>query len=165
MQTSDQRCMPPERQSSETPASEAMHVWLVFSKAAHAVERNARNSVAALGLGLSDFAVLEVLLHKGAQAVNVIGKKVLLTSGSIITAVDRLESRKLVHRTPDPQDQRARLVQLTAEGRRIIKEAFRRHSRDMEEIIAVLNLSERLELTRLLKKLGLFAASRLKRRG
>ena len=40
---------------------------------------------------MSDFAVLEALLHKGAQPVNVIGKRVFLTSGSITTAIDRLE--------------------------------------------------------------------------
>src|SRR5437762_1600154 len=96
------------------------HVWLILWKAARAVEQNAINSVSRLGLGLSDFAVLEVLLHKGAQPVNVIGRKILLTSGSITTAIDRLESRKLVRRTPHPEDQRTRLVQLTEKGKRLI---------------------------------------------
>jgi MarR family transcriptional regulator, 2-MHQ and catechol-resistance regulon repressor len=141
----------------------ATHVWLVLSKAAHAVEQNAVSSISGLGLGLSDFAVLEVLLHKGAQPVNVIGKRILLTSGSITTAIDRLESRNLVHRTPHPEDQRARLVQLTNRGKRLIETAFRQHSLDMEETMAVLTPSERVELTRLLKKVGLFAAARLKR--
>jgi MarR family 2-MHQ and catechol resistance regulon transcriptional repressor len=68
----------------------------VLWKAAHAIEQNALRSVSALGLGLSEFAVLEVLLHKSPQPVNVIGEKVLLTSGSITAAVDRLESKKLV---------------------------------------------------------------------
>jgi len=46
----------------------------------------------------SDFAVLEALLHKGPLPVNEIGKKVLLTSGSMTVAVDRLEQRRLVER-------------------------------------------------------------------
>src|SRR5712692_8134164 len=65
-------------------------------KAAPAIEQNAIRSGSALGLGRSDFAVLEVLLHKGPQPVNIIGRKVLLTSGSITAAVDRLQSRKLL---------------------------------------------------------------------
>ncbi len=140
-----------------------MHVWLVLWKAARAVEQNATNSVAGLGLGLSDFAVLEVLLHKGPQPVNVIGKKILLTSGSITTAIDRLESRKLVHRMPHPEDQRARLVELTERGRRLIRCAFRQHAHDMEETMAVLTPGERVQLVRLLKKVGLFAAERLEK--
>jgi len=87
------------------PSGEAAsHVWWVLRRAAHAIEQNAVRSISALGLGLSEFAVLEVLLHKGPQPVNVIGKKVLLTSGSITAAVDRLESKKLVRRTADTGD-------------------------------------------------------------
>jgi MarR family transcriptional regulator, 2-MHQ and catechol-resistance regulon repressor len=139
----------------------ATHVWLILWKAARAVEQNAISSVSGLGLGLSDFAVLEALLHKGSQPVNVIGKKILLTSGSITSAIDRLESRKLVHRTPHPQDRRARLVELTEKGKRLIECAFRKHALDIEETIAVLTQGERLELIRLLKKVGRFAAARL----
>jgi MarR family transcriptional regulator, 2-MHQ and catechol-resistance regulon repressor len=140
------------------------HVWLVLWKAARAVEQNAMNSVSGLGLGLSDFAVLEVLLHKGPQPVNVIGKKILLTSGSITTAIDRLELRKLVQRTPHPEDQRARIVRLTGQGKQLIEDAFRQHALDMEETMGVLTPGERRELTRLLKKVGIFAAARLNNR-
>jgi len=136
-----------------------IHVWLILRKATAAVEQNARNSVSRLGLGLSDFAVLEMLFHKGPQLINVIGKKVLLTSGSITTAIDRLESRKLVRRTADQEDRRARLVELTEKGRSLIECAFRRHAQDMEASVAVLAPAERLHLMRLLKKLGFFAAS------
>ena len=139
--------------------TEATHVWLVLWKAAHSVGQNARASVSALGLGLSDFAVLEAILHKGPQTVNAIGKKVLLTSGSITTAIDRLETRKLVHRTPHPEDQRARIVQLTSEGKRVIEGAFRQHALDMEKTMSVLSCRERVELVRLLKKVGRFAAA------
>ena len=139
----------------------ATHIWLVLSKAAKSVEQNAMASISGLGLGLSDFAVLELLLHKGPQSINVIGKRVLLTSGSISTAIDRLEAKNFVIRTPHPEDLRARLVQLTAKGRRVIECAFSRHEADMEQIMSALTPAERRELVYLLKKLGLFAAARL----
>ena len=144
--------------NSETGAP---HVWLVLSRAARAIQQNAINSVLGLGLGLSEFAALEVLLHKGPQPVNVIGKKVLLTSGSITAAIDRLESRNLVRRTADLQDRRARIVHLTESGKRLIEDAFQRHAIDMEETLSVLRPVERAELVRLLKKAGLWAAARL----
>src|SRR6266446_5292033 len=144
------------------PSGEAAsHVWWVLRRAAHAIEQNAVRSISALGLGLSEFAVLEVLLHKGPQPVNVIGKKVLLSSGSITAAVDRLEAKKLVRRTADRGDLRARIVQLTKRGRRLIERAFQEHAIDMEETMAVLRSSERTELVRLLKKVGMWAAARL----
>jgi MarR family 2-MHQ and catechol resistance regulon transcriptional repressor len=146
---------------SSSSSKAATHVWLVLWKAAHAIEQNAIRSVSASGLGLSEFAVLEALLHKGPQPVNVIGKKVLLTSGSITAAVDRLESRGLLQRTADPGDRRSRIVQLTEKGRHLIERAFQKHAQDMEETIAILRLGERVELVRLLKKVGLWAAARL----
>ncbi len=141
----------------------ASRVWLILWKAARAVEQNAVGSIAGLGLGLSDFAVLEILLHKGPQPVNIIGKKVLLTSGSITAAIDRLESKNLVQRTTDPQDLRARIVELTSTGRSLIEEAFRQHVIDMEETMVVLKPVERIKLVRILKKLGTWAAARLEK--
>lgn len=82
--------------------------------------------------------MLELLLHKGPQPVKVIGKRVLVTSGSISAAINRLESRKLVRRTRDREDQRARIVQLTGRGRRLTAAAFRRHALEMEQTVAVL---------------------------
>ena len=146
----------------QTPSREAAtHVWLVLWKAAHAIEQNAMQSVSALGLGLSDFAVLEVLLHKGPLPVNTVGKQILLTSSSITAAIDRLEARKLLRRVTTPKDRRSRIVELTEAGRRLIVRAFQKHAKDMEETMAVLKTNERAELVRLLKKVGLWAAARL----
>ncbi len=147
--------------SEEENDVSATRVWLILWKASRALEQQAIDSVAGLGLGLSDFAVLEVLVHKGPLPVNVIGRKVLLTSGSITAAIDRLESRKLVRRTTDPHDRRSRLVQLTDSGKQLIEEAFARHEIDMEQSMTVLKSNERVELIRLLKKVGLWAEVRL----
>ena len=54
----------------------------------------------------SDFAVLEALLHNGPLPVNESGKEVLLTSGSITVAVDRLETKGLVERRASGADRR-----------------------------------------------------------
>src|SRR5213076_167742 len=86
------------------------HLWLVLMKAHRALERLATRSVEASEVGLSDFAVLEMLLHKGPQPVNEIGRRIELTSGAITTAVDRLESRGLVKRESHDSDRRARIV-------------------------------------------------------
>ena len=148
----------PATQVSREPA---VRVWLILFKAAHAIEKNAMQSVSALGLGLSDFAVLEVLLHKGPLPVNTVGKKILLTSSSITAAIDRLEARKLLRRVTAPTDRRSRIVELTEKGKRLIERAFQKHAKDMEETMAVLKASERAELVHLLKKVGLWAAARL----
>ena len=107
----------------------------------------------------SDFAVLEALLHKGPLPVNEIGKKVMLTSGSITVAVDRLETKGLVERRAHGNDRRARIVHLTKEGRKLIKRAYADHAVDLERLAsASLSRAERKTLIRLLKKIGYEAA-------
>src|SRR5213079_3595692 len=136
-----------------------VHVFLVLWKAARAVQAYAEKSITDLEIGGSDFGVLEALLHKGPLPVNEIGKKILLTSGSITVAVDRLEQKGLVERRAHGTDRRARVVHLTKEARNLITRAYTQHATDMEQLAsASLTASERAMLIRLLKKIGYKAA-------
>src|SRR5215211_9478946 len=137
-----------------------VHVFLVLWKAARAVESYAEHSISELEMCGSDFAVLEALLHKGALPVNEIGKKILLTSGSITVAVDRLEKRRLVERRAHGTDRRARIVHLTMEGKKLITRIYGEHAADMERLAASsLTKAERKTLITLLKKIGYKAAA------
>lgn len=135
------------------------HLFLVLWKAFRSVEACSLESIRNLGLGRSDFGVLEALLHKGPLTVNVIARKVLLTSGSMTAAVDRLEAKGLVERTPDPADARARQIRLTVAGRRLIEPAFARHAEDLEKVFGQLGARDRESLLRLLRKVGRAASS------
>jgi MarR family 2-MHQ and catechol resistance regulon transcriptional repressor len=140
-----------------------VHVFLVLWKAARAVEAYAENSVSQLEMCGSDFAVLEAVLHKGPLPVNEIGKKVLLTSGSITVAVDRLETKGLVERRAHGSDRRAKIVHLTKEGRKLITRAYADHAADLERLAsASLSKAERKTLISLLKKIGYEAAAESK---
>ncbi|MEM7144437.1 MAG: MarR family transcriptional regulator [Verrucomicrobiota bacterium] len=131
-----------------------VHLWLVMMKAYRAVRAADMESIRGTRLGLSDFAVLELLLHKGATPVNVIGRTVDLTSGSITTAVDRLEGKKLVKRRRDVEDGRVFRVSLTAKGERLIERAFGEHAERLESVFSALTKGERAEFLRLNRKLG-----------
>src|SRR5438477_9212637 len=136
----------------------APRLWLVIAKSFRALSLVAEQSIANTGLGLTDFAALEALLHKGPLTITQIQGKVPLAIGSMTAAVDRLEKKGLIMRTPASGDRRAKVLKLTPEGRRIVEKAFSRHAAELESAMAVLNASERRQLHVLLKKLGLFAA-------
>jgi MarR family transcriptional regulator, 2-MHQ and catechol-resistance regulon repressor len=139
-----------------------VHVFLVLWKAARAAQAYAEKSILELEMCASDFAVLEALLHKGPLPVNEIGKKVMLTSGSITVAVDRLETKGLVERRAHGTDRRARVVHLTKEGRKLITRAYADHAVDLERLAsASLTRAERETLIGLLKKFGYKAAATL----
>jgi len=134
--------------------SSGTHLWLVLLKAYRTLERHARRSIEPRGLGSSDFAILELLLHKGRQPVGAIGRRVPLTSGAITSAVDRLESQGLVVRALDPDDRRTRFVSLTPKGTARIRGIFGQHKRAMDQATGGLTKAEREKLIDLVRKLG-----------
>jgi MarR family 2-MHQ and catechol resistance regulon transcriptional repressor len=134
-----------------------VHLWLILWKAYDSVREHAERHIESLGLCLSDFGVLEMLLHKGPSPVNTIGAMIRLTSGSITTAVDRLETKGLVERRNDPEDRRARVVHLTPAGRKLITAAFADHEAAMERATAGLTPAEKTHAAELLRKLGVEA--------
>ena len=136
-----------------------VHVFLVLMKAFRSVAQFATKSIESSHLNDSDFRVLEVLLHKGPLPVNVIGPKVFLTPGSISVAVDRLYEKGLVTRQDCARDRRLKFVNLTAEGRKLIETVFSEHAKQMDELMHVLNKTEREQLVETLKKLGKHAES------
>jgi MarR family 2-MHQ and catechol resistance regulon transcriptional repressor len=148
-------------QSERSGDSSGVHVWLVLMKAHRSMVRHAERSIVSLDMCISDFGVLEMLLHKGPQSVGEIGRRLDLTSGSITTAIDRLEQRGLVARAAHASDRRARVVHLTPDGKARITKAFAQHKDAMDRAARGLSKAERGTLIGLAKKLGTTAERQL----
>ena len=147
--------------AKDTPGID--HIWLVMMKAMRALTRYAAAGIEETGLGLSDFGVLEALLHKGPLPVNTIGPIVDLTPGSISLAVDRLFAKGLVSRVESAEDRRVRIVALTPPGKDLIVTAFRKHSGHMKRVVSELSAEELRGLEVKLKKVGKRAAVLMER--
>lgn len=135
----------------------AARLWLVLARAHGSIVAYIESALAAQGLGLSDFMVLEVLLHKGPLTISAIGEKVLLASASMTSAIDRLEKRGLAVRRSCDKDRRIRYVDLTPAGRKLIGTIYAEHEKDLDFITEGLSAEERGTLYDGLKKMG-FAA-------
>jgi MarR family 2-MHQ and catechol resistance regulon transcriptional repressor len=132
-------------------------LWLVLARAYGSAAAYVQHTIAAQGLCISDFMVLEVLLHKGPLPISAIGEKVLLASASMTSAIDRVEKRGFVHRFGSDEDRRVRMVELTPEGRSFISALFATHAKDLEFLTAGLTQAELKSLYQGLKKIGLKA--------
>jgi MarR family 2-MHQ and catechol resistance regulon transcriptional repressor len=137
----------------------ADHVWLIMMKAMRALTKYAAAGIEETGLGLSDFGVLEILLHKGPLPVNTIGPIIDLTPGSISTAVNRLFAKGLVSRVESAEDRRVRIVALTPRGKALIDSAFRKHAGQMKKVFSALTPEELRTVEAALKKVGKRAAA------
>ena len=139
----------------------ASKLWIVMARSHRALTLLVERSIGDSGLCLSDFMVIEALLHKGPLTITEIQQKVLLALGSMTVAVDRLEHKGLIVRKTTAADRRARVLQLTAEGKKRATQVFKAHSADLEVIMAILSDTEMQQTYATLRKLGLHAAEAL----
>jgi MarR family 2-MHQ and catechol resistance regulon transcriptional repressor len=146
-----------EATTSDLDTVPAPRLWLVLARAYGSMVSYIEGAITGQGLGLSDFMVLEVLLHKGPLPISAIGEKVLLASASMTSAIDRLEKRGLVRRKSCATDRRTRYVELTDSGKAFIEEIYARHEKDLEFVMSGVSDAERRTLYEGLKKIGLAA--------
>ena len=135
----------------------ALHLWIALSRAFSSIEEHLCDQVEAHGLSLTEFAVLEVLLHKGALPIGEIGDRVLLASSSMTYVIDKLEQRGLLRRRRSEEDRRALLAELTPEGRTKIETVFPEHAALIRDLMDDLTPEEKRRTATVLKRLGRFA--------
>jgi MarR family transcriptional regulator, 2-MHQ and catechol-resistance regulon repressor len=133
----------------------SLKLFIVLSRAFRAINEEVNKVIQQNGLNPTEFAVLELLYHKGEQPLQQIGGKILLASGSITYVVDKLEQKGFLNRVGCPKDRRVTYAQITEEGKKLIEEIFPEHSRRIDDLMSVLKPEEKQTAIELLKKLGL----------
>jgi DNA-binding MarR family transcriptional regulator len=84
---------------------------------------------------------------------SVLRRSMLISSGAMTNRLDRLESRELVRREPDPNDRRGSQIVLTTVGRRLIDRAIAARFEEAADAVAGLKRTEQAQLRTLLAKL------------
>lgn len=127
---------------------------VVLSRMNNALQEGLMASIKELGLHPTEFALLEVIYHKGPQPIQKIGEKILITSGNMTYVADKLEKKGLVKRENHPKDRRVTLLNLTDEGKDVMDEAFPKHHTHIQALFDGLTVSEKEVLLDLARKLG-----------
>jgi MarR family transcriptional regulator, 2-MHQ and catechol-resistance regulon repressor len=104
---------------------------IALGRAYRALERGVRPLLVERGLRLSEFAVLEVLYHKGPLTLGEIRDRILVTGASTTYVVKKLEERGLVRRVAGADDQRTVIGELTQKGRALIADVFPDHVEEL----------------------------------
>ena len=139
---------------SDPPTATALKLFVVLSRAQAAVAAHAESSIAAHGLTITEFAILEALYHKGPMLLGEVQRKILVSSGGITFLVDKLEKRGFVRRTHCERDRRARYAELTDEGHALVARIFPAHAEAIRRAMSGLGLADQRQAIALLKTLG-----------
>lgn len=142
-------------ETNEKRQADALKLFVVLNRAQESVSKQAIKDIKKHGLNLTEFAVLELLYHKGPQPIQLIGKKVLLASSSITYVVDKLEEKSYIERTACPNDRRVTHARLTEKGEDLMGDVFPQHTEALTKLFDHLSEEELSDATKLLKKIGL----------
>ncbi|WOV86280.1 MarR family transcriptional regulator [Sporosarcina oncorhynchi] len=133
----------------------ALKLFIVLSRASKVVLEESNQLLDDYNLNPSEFAVLELLYHKGKQPIQKIGQKILLRSGSMTYVVDKLEGRGLLERVTSLEDKRIIYIVITPTGEELINDIFPKHEQHIKKMMSGLTVDEQNQAIDLLKKLGL----------
>src|SRR6266700_2280702 len=106
----------------------SLELFVVLSRAYNWVNAHAIRDIRCHGLNPTEFGILELLYHKGPLPLQQIGEKVLISSGHITYAIDKLEQKQLLERQPSPRDRRVIFAALTTQGCALLAAIFPQHA-------------------------------------
>ena len=138
-----------------TDRTEAVDAWEALYRAQVAVLRQIRAEFPDGELSFTEYDVLFNLSRMPGRAARIrdLNRRLLLTQPSVSRLLDRLAARGLVSKSSDPNDARGTIITLTDRG----YDEFRRvgvlHGSSIAQHMAVLDIDELHDLTRIADKL------------
>lgn len=99
------------------------------------------------GLSMPQFSVLMQLHHKGACGVSDISERFDITNAAASQLVDKLVQSGFIKRDEDPNDRRAKLLNLTDKGKKLIQQGKEERYRWVDELAGKLSAEERTQVS------------------
>lgn len=136
-------------------------VWIVLRRAYHSLVGFLESGITSRGVALSDFVVLEVLLHKGELTAAEIAKKTHLAAASVEITIASLREQKLIRlRSHAGKQQNRPCFKLTERGHELIEWLYEGHEKDIASLFDVLSNQQQFDLYQSLRRVGHHAAGR-----
>jgi len=143
-----------KKKSRYGEAESALRTFVVFTRAYRQMNQQDVHHIQSSGLTHAQFAVLEVLYHKGDLRISEVMKKILGTHGNMTLIVQNLKKEGYILHYRCPKDARASIIGLTEKGRSLMNDFFPKHAAFLKDLFSPLNDEEKEELIRLMKKLS-----------
>jgi MarR family 2-MHQ and catechol resistance regulon transcriptional repressor len=99
------------------------------------------------GLGMPQFSILMQLHHKGSCGVSDISERFDITNAAASQLVDKLVQNGLIKRDEDPTDRRAKLLNLSEKGKKLIQQGMEQRYRWVDELAGRLTAEERAQVS------------------
>jgi DNA-binding MarR family transcriptional regulator len=143
-------------QTAEPVTPPFRSVAFVLSSLGYAISRRFHQVLGPLELEPGEFALLRAVAANEGEAQNALAERLHISPSWMVAVVDDLERRELLERRPHARDRRVRNLNLTAAGKKLLKQAERRAQQFDRQVTDLLSEAE---LGQLLDLLGRVAAT------
>lgn len=133
---------------------ESLKTFIALKRTINQFEIQSRQQIRQFNLNMNEFAVLEILFHKGMRTTQQLKEGVLIANSSTTYIVDNLEKKGFVQREFSSEDKRIIRVDLTQNGRELMKDLFPIHAQLLSSYFDRLSITEVKQLRHLLKKMN-----------
>jgi DNA-binding MarR family transcriptional regulator len=135
---------------TESPQfSQAIRSWMdVFM---HRSMRGWGLFAKSIGLSMPQFGILMQLHHRGNCGIGNISERFDITNAAASQLVDKLVHSGLIQREEDPNDRRAKRLNLTEKGRQLIQQGIEERYRWVDQLAAKLTPEERAKVAEALQ--------------
>jgi len=110
----------------------SMRGWMTFAKTT--------------GLSMPQFSILMQLHHRGSFGMSQISEKFDITAAAASQLTEKLVQGGYIERAEDPNDRRAKSIQLTPKGKELVEAGMTERYRWMEELTSKLTAEQRLKV-------------------
>lgn len=137
--------------------ADAMHIVGRIMQLGRRYEKEASLALKPSGLLYTDFDIIATLRRSGPPYELTPGQlsaAVLLTSGAMTAALDRLQNTGLITRHASEADRRVKTAKLTSQGKSLAKKTAQARFKVATKAVHSLSLDETRDLITLIKRLG-----------
>jgi DNA-binding MarR family transcriptional regulator len=133
------------------PVTQSLRAWMEISthRSMHEWTRFAKST----GLSMPQFSILMQLQHKGMCGVSEISERFDITNAAASQLVDKLVQAGYLDRAEDPHDRRARQLNLTEKGEKLVKDGMEKHYRWADKMLNYFSATQQKKIDKVLEML------------
>lgn len=132
-----------------------MELMAVLRKLYKTLDDSLSKNLKELGISTTDYLILTVLDSTGGIPMQKLGEHLLITSGTITYATDRIIKKGLVIKIQDNDDKRKFYLTLTDDGYDMLRRVNREHLPYISKVLGSFSGDELDEITETIKKLAI----------
>ena len=138
----------------QLPKPRGFDTWLLVGRTNLKVHRALNFLLGELDLSLAQHEILLTIRRRSGLTQKELSEQLLVVKSNATALLQKLETRGLIKRAPDPEDSRIKRLSLTRAGGALVKQSFAVQTRVIRAMTAVMTDEELEHTTDIMRRVG-----------